>query len=352
MRRPEPIVAAPLGAAAEALFSLGVRVRGVLYDGGVLPSVRLPATVVSVGNITVGGTGKTPVVIELARRLRDRGRRVALLSRGYGRSGARRLVHLPPGREPLDGDHLRYGDEPCLLRRRLPDLPIVLAPDRVAAGREAIRSYGADLLLLDDGMQHRKLARDREVVVVSADAPFGNGHLLPRGPLREPPPALARADTLFINQNRGEPEGTEERLDRAGAPSRRVRFRYVADALFTPDGSRLAPSRLEGRRVALLSGIGNPGSFETTVRNLGAEVVRSFTYGDHHRFRPREMAELSGVTERDDLIPVTTEKDRCRIGADEVRSLRIHTLRIGLAFESGEEHLIRMIDELSEGNDR
>lgn len=341
-------IGGPAGVVLESLFRFGVGVRGRLYSSRLLPVARLPVPVVSVGNLTVGGTGKTPVVIHLADRLTAAGWRVALLSRGYGRENAGRLLSLPVGREIQDGDHLRFGDEPSLFRSFLPGLPVFLAPDRVKAGRAAIRDQGADILLLDDGMQHRKLHRDQEIVVVRGREPFGNGYMLPRGSLREPPGAIARATLVLIHTGSGEDGDLESLLDRAGAPRARARFRYDPDVVIPPEGENIpAGPFLKGRPVLAVSGIGNPDSFSATLSDAGAVQKGTLIFGDHHRFQPGDCERIALEAARLNAVPVTTEKDRIRLTAFQIVTAGIHALRIRVRFQSGEEYLDAMVNNLA-----
>ena len=321
-------------APAELIFRFGVAARNRLYRNGLFRSTRLPATVVSVGNLTVGGTGKTPVVIELARLFLERGRKVALLSRGYGRERPRLTVVLPPGEEPGPEGHRRFGDEPCLFRARHPSIAILLGANRAETGRAAIEQFGADLLLLDDGMQHRKLDRDGEVVVVHGVEPFGNGRMLPRGPLREPPRSIGRADLVLANGSEGVGEDLDRLLDREGATTRRAVFRYIPESIVAPGGETTrAEPFLAGRPVLAVSGIGNPGSFETTLRTAGAEIAGTIRFPDHHRFDRDDCERIRSESERLGALAVTTEKDRVRLPPDRIAAGEIHTLTLSLRFD-------------------
>ncbi|MBM3319457.1 MAG: tetraacyldisaccharide 4'-kinase [Candidatus Eisenbacteria bacterium] len=347
-RRPEPI-GGPLGAAGEWVFRAAVLLRNTLYDRRILRSVRLGAPVASVGNLSVGGTGKTPVAIALASILLGEGRRPALLSRGYGRERAGRIVAMPPGEEPGPRGHLLYGDEPCLVRLRLPDLPIVLGADRVRTGRLAIDRFGADFLLLDDGMQHRRLARDLDIVLVPGVRPFGNGRLLPRGTLREPPGALRRAGLVLVRALEGTDENLDAVLDRAGAPAARIRFTYETIGVLLPTGATAdARTFLSGRRVLAVSGIGSPESFEKTIEETGARIAGRLRFPDHHRFDCEDRARIAQSAARIGALAVTTEKDRSRLAPEEAERAGLHTLRVEVRFQDPEGRLPALLAALGE----
>ncbi|TAL10205.1 MAG: tetraacyldisaccharide 4'-kinase, partial [Nitrospirae bacterium] len=182
-----------------SLYGLAMRARSALYAGGLLTQHALPCRVISIGNLTVGGTGKTPVVIALATALRDRGRRVGVVSRGYKRSSVDAIVDVSDGHR-VQGDPGDTGDEPFLIAQRCPGVPVAVGADRPLVGRHLIGRYHIDTLIMDDGYQHLALRRDTNILVLDAGAPFGNGHLLPRGPLREPLPAMARATAVLVTR--------------------------------------------------------------------------------------------------------------------------------------------------------
>ncbi|MFH1276987.1 MAG: tetraacyldisaccharide 4'-kinase [Candidatus Eisenbacteria bacterium] len=342
MGRPEPI-GGPLGALGEALYRTGLGLRNALYVAGLRWSARLPARVVGVGNLTAGGTGKTPVVAELAARFEGAGWRTAILSRGHGRDHPERIEVVPPGEEPPEGAHRLYGDEPCLLRGRLPETPIVLARDRTKGGRAAIERFGADLLLLDDGFQHRRLARDRDVVVLRGEAPFGDGRLLPRGLLREPPSGIGRAHLVLINRTGGEAEGLDDLLDRVGAPEERVRFEYEPDRLLDPSGEEVDLRHLRARPVVAVSGIGDPSSFEYLLAGTGALVSGAIRFADHHRFTPSDCSDIADEAARFRAVPVTTEKDRIRLAGRDVKAAGVYTLIVRIRWTGETDALDRLV---------
>ncbi|HYR54677.1 MAG TPA: tetraacyldisaccharide 4'-kinase [Myxococcaceae bacterium] len=285
------------------LFRAGVGCRNAAYSRGWLSAIRVEeASVISIGNLNVGGTGKTPAVIYLANLLGAGGRRVAILSRGYGRK-SRGAVRLTAAEETAAETS---GDEPLLIARRCPKAVVWVGNDRVDLARRARREDGIDLFLLDDGMQYRRLHRDLEIAVVDEAVGLGNGRLLPRGPLREPAAALARADLLWIRTS------GERSFQTAGRAS--IRARYAPSAALSPAGDEQPPAAIRDRLVYAFAGVARPTSFLRTLGELSAKVVGSRFVPDHHRFTPEELQRL--LDEAKGLqaeMLVTTEKDRVRL---------------------------------------
>jgi tetraacyldisaccharide 4'-kinase len=334
--RPGPLarLALWLLAVPELLYRLVVAVRAALYRARLLPAARAAVPVVSVGNVAVGGAGKTPVALALAERLAARGRRVAILSRGYGATRTDPRVVSDGARVLLDA--AEGGDEPVLLARRLPGARVLCGPRRADLLPLAA---GADVLLLDDGFQHRALARDLDIVVLDASSPFGNGHLLPAGPNREPPGALRRAGLVWLTRvDQAEPAALDalRALARAATGRAAVESRHaVVDVV---DGSlvrSLGKDALRGARAALLSGIAKPASFRRTVEALGAVVVAEHVFADHHRFTRADVEGALGSAE----WLVTTEKDAVRLPADLVADPRVRVVRIAAEVVRGGEAL-------------
>lgn len=279
---------------------------------------RVQARVISVGNLTVGGAGKTPVTIAIARRLLAQGRRVAVLSRGYGRQGRAPTV-------VSDGTSLlvpveQAGDEPIVIAKALPGVSVLVGPDRARLANLAIERLGAEILLLDDGFQHLKLARDLDLVLVDGSNPFGNGHLMPRGPLREPKSALRSADLAWITKVESAQPGEVEKLAvELGAITGRpvvlsaTHVRDVTDLA----GVSLGKAVLEGARVFLASGLARPEAFRRTVASLpGAVIVGEALFDDHHAFI---RADLDAIQRRARALSAAaiaiTAKDAVKIGA-------------------------------------
>ena len=297
---------APL-AAAELAYAAGARLHRFVYDAGWRRSTRLAARVVSVGNLAVGGSAKTPVAAFLARELRARGSKVALLSRGVGGRRVRGVNVVSDGERMLAAP-ADVGDEPCLLAAAAPGVPVLAGAQRVALGLRAIAAFGAEVLVLDDGFQHHPLARDLDLVCLDARLGLGNGHVLPRGPLREPPCALRRAHALVWT--RAEPGGAappgRERLPQ-DLPEFRVALTKLG--LRPSAGGELAPlARLRGARVGLLAAIARPDRLALDLESLGAAVCARRIFADHHGYTPADLAGLDP-----DLLWVTTAKDAVKI---------------------------------------
>jgi tetraacyldisaccharide 4'-kinase len=333
-----------------------VGTRGWLHRRGLLASARAAAPVVSVGNLAVGGAGKTPVTIALARRLQARGRAVAVLSRGYGAERAGERV-VSDGATLLLGA-AEGGDEPVLVARRLPGVRVLCGPRRAALAARAVAALGADALLLDDGFQHLALARDLDVVVLDAANPAGNGHLLPAGPNREPAAALSRAGLVWLSRA---DQAAPAELARWREAARRATGREPVESRHAPvdvvDGAlerSLGRDALRGRRVLLLSGLARPGAFRRTVEGMGAEVAGERRFPDHHRFSGAELDEAlsAAAAARCDLL-VTTEKDAVRLDAARAADPRLAVVRIEAEVLRGGEGLERALDEaLARGDAR
>ena len=319
-----------------ALFGAAVTLRRALYDAGVLSAHRLGVPVVCVGNLSTGGTGKTPMCALVAERLARRGLRPGILSRGYGAS------HGP-------------NDEALLLERLLPGVPHVQDRDRVHGGRLLVEQ-GCGSIVLDDGFQHRRLHRDLDLVLVDATRPWGlpapsrGGApvraLLPRGLLREPPSSLARAAAIVLTRVSQAEAGDLERLEREierfapGKPILRADHRPAR--LRDESGSVHALDSLAGREVDLASGIGNPESFERSVRALGARVRTHRVFPDHHGYIAGDLANL-GVDRR---ALVFTAKDAVKLTSAGTRFL---ALEVDLVLTSGEAVLEALLDSLAPG---
>jgi tetraacyldisaccharide 4'-kinase len=328
-------------------FAAVVALRGRLYDRGLLRAAHAAAPVISVGNLAVGGAGKTPVTLAIARRLAERGRTVAVLSRGYGATRSDPRVVCDGHAVLLDA--AAGGDEPVLMARRLPGLRVLCGPRRAELAAQAVARLQADALLLDDGLQHRALARDLDVVVLDAANPLGNGWLLPAGPGREGRGALRRAGLVWLSRvDQAEPAT----LARWRALAREATGREAVESRHAPvdllDGllaRSLGLEALRGRRVLLLSGLARPGAFRRTVEGLGATVVAERRHRDHHRFSAAELDEaLAAASAAGAELVVTTEKDAVRLAPERAAEPRLAVVRIEAEVVAGEGALHEALD--------
>jgi len=338
---------------ASKLFAVAVKLRRFLYNARILRDATLGVQVIAVGNLTVGGTGKTPVVEKFARELRDAGRNVAILSRGYRSKPQPFHVWLKnkllfredttPPRIVSDGKSLLLdsemaGDEPHMLASNLKDVVVLVDKDRVKSGRYAIEKYGCDTLLLDDGFQYWDLrGRRHDVVLIDRQQPFGNEHLLPRGTLREPPSHLARANTIFITKSDGQTDELRRRILLLNPTATLIECvhnpMYLED-VFT--GERKMLDFIKGRKVGSLSGIAQPESFEQSLITLGAELVYSKRFADHHRFSQQEILNaINRGKKRQAEIIITTQKDAVRFPKLDRRDLPILFMRVEINIVKG-----------------
>ena len=339
------------------LFNGAAQARLWLYRHRIFRDHPLGCLVVVVGNLTVGGTGKTPVVEKFARALRDRGRKVAILSRGYKSKAPPlwkkwwwSLTHAeePPPRIVSDGarvllDSLQAGDEPYMLARNLPGVIVLVDKNRVKAGEFAIKKFGCDTLVLDDGFQYLPLKGRLNLLLVDKTNPFGNGELLPRGILREPIKHLRRASYVFLTKSGGQRDPELESLISEHNPgvdiiecAHRPQYLQRLDLATDAAHAREPLTYLKGRRVFAFSGIATPESFEKFLRDLGALLVGRERFLDHYRFEEEDLAELFAMArqERAECL-VTTEKDAVRINENLACPLPLFYLRLEIEILRG-----------------
>lgn len=349
-----------------SLVYLGiVRARLWLYRNRIFRSHPHGCLVISVGNLTVGGTGKTPVVEMLARALQQGGRRVAILSRGYksvprplplrllDKITKKKNVFLP--RVVSDGQSLLLdsrtaGDEPFMLANNLRGVVVLVDRDRVKSGAYAIREFQADTLILDDGFQYVRMRHALEVVLIDRQAPFGNEFLLPRGTLREPPRNLRRATHIFLTKCDGS--------DNSPIISRIRKYNRTADIIecaHRPKHLRnfvtgeIKPLEfLRGLRIGSLCGIAVPESFENALRTLDAQIEVAKSYTDHHRFTPKEIESFIRRCARRELDAIiTTEKDAVRIPRILEPEVPLYYLRVEIEILAGQSSWDRFVERLT-----
>lgn len=331
-----------------------VQLRLFLYRHRILRERTLGCLVISIGNLTVGGTGKTPIVEKIARALQSGGRRVAILSRGYKSvprptkrsfiDRIRRHDSSPP-RIVSDGkslllDSLTAGDEPYMLANNLKNVIVLVDKDRVKSGLHAIGKMRADTLLLDDGLQYLHLKHRLDIVLIDRQAPFGNEFLLPRGTLREPPRNLRRASYVFITKSTGEPnEKLIQRIRRYNRTAEIIECAHRPLHLQNVvTGERLPLERLRDTYIGSLCGIAAPESFEEGLRKLGSRIELAKRYLDHHRYTETELQTFINRCIRRDLeMIVTTEKDAVRFPRLTNVQVPIYFLRVEIDILSGHE---------------
>jgi len=293
------------------LYHAVVAIRTALYSAGLLNSRSLPCRVISVGNLTLGGTGKTPTVIQIAKLLADLGKRPVVLSRGYGRTNENEIVVVSDG-DGIRVDALQGGDEPLLMASRLPGIPVIAGKDRFAAGMLAWERFRPNAAILDDGFQHLRLKRDLNIVLIDASDPFGNGKLFPTGILREPLTALRRADAVLITRTDG---GSQE-----GSLTERIR-EHTQAPIFTAQQAPVSLTEIQnnaqgslktlrGHRVLAFTGIARPSVFFSMLQDLGALVLDTISYPDHYRYQGTDLSEVSRRARAAGAeMIITTEKD-------------------------------------------
>lgn len=330
-RRAQDRLARAALAPAALVYGAAVTVRNRLYDGGWLRATRVPAAVIAVGNLTVGGTGKTPTALWLAEALVARGRRVAIVARGYGKRRPG-VVVVSAGSGPVVGA-LEGGDEAVMLAHRFAG-PIVTGERRVEAARAAIERFGVDTIVLDDGVQHRALARDADLILLP-DGPIPE-RLLPAGPYREPPGAIARARAALVVGRDGTWPAIAACRDRVPV----FRGRLVAEALVRVDGGRWVTEgidRLRGRGITMVSGVARPERFATLLGATGLAPERTLAFPDHHVYGEAERRAIAAAPGP----VVTTEKDLVKLADGQVRA-DLFALRVGLEVEDAPGLLARL----------
>ena len=340
------------------LFGAVVAIRYFLYSTGILRHYPLGIQVISVGNVTAGGTGKTPVTEIFARTLAAEGRKVAILSRGYRRKEApwwRRMFTqvVDPPLVVSDGkrvllDSATGGDEPYMLASNLPGVAVIVDRNRVKAGRYAVKRLGCDTLILDDGFQYQRLKHSIEVVLVDSTNPFGNGNLLPRGILREPVRHIRRADIIFLTKCRGDVSAVKEEIRKYNTKAEIVECNHTPKVLRDVWSREEFPLEwLKGKTTCTLSGIASPKGFENSLRGFGAKVVWCERYADHHRYDASEV--LYALNRSADMgadALVTTEKDAVRFPRLESSPVRCLYLRIAIEILAGGESFTQIIDRI------
>lgn len=341
-----------------AIYGLGVKIKLGLYKYGIRQQHKLACTVISLGNITVGGTGKTPTAQQLASIIRDMGYRVVILNRGY-RAGWKGDVGLVSDGKKTYMSVTEAGDEAYLLAKNLPGIAVVIGKNRTVTGDYAVKQLKADVVILDDGYQHWQLARDLDIVLIDTLNVFGNNFMLPRGTLREPLSNLSRAHAYLLTKVDQSTNSTRDNI-------RAILAKYntkapVVESVHGPrcfveiedwykKGLRCTKIGLEtvtNKKVMAFSAIGNPSSFEQTVADVGAGSVEAVRFPDHHNYTMAEMQLImQQAVDKGATALITTEKDAVKIPAEFIHSdrpLPVYILSIELNFVDGFEDLMTLI---------
>jgi tetraacyldisaccharide 4'-kinase len=334
-------------AAAAPVYGSAAWTNRMLHDMGVRQRQRLEAAVLSVGNVTLGGTGKTPFTIWLTRWLEEEGRKPVILSRGYGREDEDALTIVHDGRR-LRATTEKAGDEPVLLAQALGHVPVIACSNRYRAGRMALQRYAVDTVVLDDGLQHVQLERQGDIVLIDSTQPLERLRLFPRGTLREPLGVLGHAHLIVLT--RCDDDARSRRMARnlgkqyPGIPV--VRTRLVPSEILDPQTGELAPPEsLSGKRVLIACGVGNPESVRAAVEGLGARVLGTRNLSDHARITPRHLAEWkkARAKRKADWV-IVTEKDWVKIEELDVDLEGLRVLRSEIRFlDEADERLAQRI---------
>ena len=345
---------------ASMVYKKGVEKTYNSYQNNPQKQIKLSAKVISLGNITVGGTGKTPMACLIARYLQQKGLRTALLNRGY------RSETEEKGAVMSDGEHIFLtapigGDEACLMARNLPGVPVLVGKKRSSIGQMAIDMFHTQVLLLDDGFQHWQLYRDLDILLIDGTNPFGNGYMLPRGVLREPLEQLRRAGLVIITK-----------VDLADVQQLQHIYTLVhqyhpqvpiAEAIHCPkwcisfadwNSFRLrtdCPNLAKGQSVIAVSALGNPTSFEETIRSFGYTLIDTLRYDDHHPYSQDDLAAMAKAAKEQNAVLVTTEKDAVKMDASymEAHHVPLYVLGIEIEIVKGKKELQNVLEQVVGG---
>jgi tetraacyldisaccharide 4'-kinase len=347
------------------MISLGYggiqKLRGMLYGKNIFESHRLPCKVVSIGNIAVGGTGKTPMTIYVANRIKELGYTVVVISRGYKGQAEKTEAVVGDGQTIFLGPDIA-GDEPFMLACRLQEIPVIVGRDRFAAGMLAIQEFHPDVIVLDDGFQHLKLARDLDFVLLDYIQPFGNFHLLPRGTLREPIGSLSRSDACILTRTRTDSSsvhGSSVGRLRALVPQCPLFLSFHTPYFYTIPAGTKAPfgqlskrpcsedfSFLTGRKVMAFSGIARNDDFRQTVETLTGVATGFFEFPDHHRYSEKDVSKITQAAKNTMAeMLVTTEKDYARISPDMAWPLELIVIGVKISFGEGQQEFDEFLKE-------
>ncbi len=334
---------------ASIFYQLAVHLRNCLYSAGLLKIRQVDAIVISVGNITAGGTGKTPLVIWICKFLQQKNIPVAILTRGYKALQQKRASSIESRDSRID--------EPAILVESCPQAKVIVNPDRVAGAKEAIKKFGAKVLIMDDGFQHRRLARDLDIVTIDATLPFGYGKLLPAGLLREPVNALKRADAIVITRSNQVSESElnkiEEKIQKIKPSIVIARSIHSPVCARTTDNKEIGIEQLKGKKIFAFCGIGNPDSFIKTIKSLGLNLVGAKIYDDHYHYADKDIDDVrTNAKKLKAELVLTTQKDFSKLPIEKRQNepdISLGYLAIELILVSGEGKITRLIKDALAG---
>jgi tetraacyldisaccharide 4'-kinase len=349
---------ATLLASLSILYGLGVRIRAELYNKQILPVKKLPRTVISIGNLTVGGTGKTPMALYLAKMFQGQGRKILIVSRGYKSRGEKDGAVVSDGISVMQDVH-QTGDEPLLLATLLGNIPVIVGKNRFTAGLGAIWRFQPDLIILDDAFQHLRLKRDLNLLLVDSQSGFGNRHLLPRGPLREPISSYRRADAIVVTRCTDAPGDSTffKELVRMAHPRPVFRAAHVpvrrccilsgdpVDARALGGPMHNLQSGLQGRKVFAFAGLARNRYVWDTLSEMGADLTGTLGFADHHPYSIEDIGRIvaAAIENRSDCL-VTTEKDLVRLPQGVRLPLDLIIIGINLDLKTDHDRFLRFID--------
>ncbi|MCG9126765.1 tetraacyldisaccharide 4'-kinase [Candidatus Poribacteria bacterium] len=338
------------------LYVTIIYIRNLCYDLGISKQTQLPCTVISIGNIVVGGTGKTPATATIANLLHKKGYKVVILLRGYGRSSSEKISIVSDGEKCLCS-RIESGDEAYLLAHQLNGIPIIVGKNRFDTGKIAYDHFNCDIILLDDGYQHRKLTRDIDILTIDATQPFGTGTLLPIGTLREPISSLKRASIILLTRTDSPHKPIE---DLKNEIKRYIPNSSILDSIHHPtslyelgnhnwknDESQTIPLKeLEDKRILAVCGIGNPDAFKSTIQSLNPESIQLIPFPDHHIYSDSDIEKIVQKSKQVNAQwVVTTQKDEDKL-ATLSQHIPVFVLSIELIFTDGKEVLLNELQAI------
>jgi tetraacyldisaccharide 4'-kinase len=331
---------------ASFIFGIIVLIRSSLYKIGIFKSYKAGCKVITIGNLTVGGTGKTPTVCLVAKHFKESGLSTAVICRGY-RGTKTDTPMVVSDKEKVLMDSVSAGDEAYMLARKLSGIPVLAGKNRVSASKMACDLFNCEIIILDDGFQHLKLKRDIDVVLINTQNPFGNGFLLPRGILREPLKALKRADMILFTKKDQSETGSKElentiRRHNHNAPIYKSFYKPIS--LKTTANNNVNPDLLKNKNISCFCSIGDPESFFSMLKNMGLALTDKIIFPDHHHYKITDYNKLKEISKKTDFL-ITTEKDIVKINPDMLKITNLAILEIDEVIDNTEEFLKLLSDK-------